>query len=141
MSTKGWFVCCQWKDGSTSWERLSNLKESNWVQVAEFGILMGIALEPGFNWWVFCVLKKWEAIIMLVKHHNVKYLKKTHKYNLPPPKPVDDALAIDRHTGSTLWVDAIAKEMQNVKVAFDAVEDGWNVPHGFQFVKCHDFWY
>ncbi|KAI2505177.1 Reverse transcriptase (RNA-dependent DNA polymerase) [Fragilaria crotonensis] len=28
-STKGWRLCVEWKDGSTSWERLADLKESN----------------------------------------------------------------------------------------------------------------
>ncbi len=86
---------------------------------------------------MFCVLKKRDAIILLVKHHNVGYLKKTQKQGLPLQKLVDDALVIDRHSGSILWVDAIAKEMQNVRVAFDALEYGRNVPLGFQFVKCH----
>jgi hypothetical protein len=27
-NTIGWQICCQWKDGSTSWENLSALKES-----------------------------------------------------------------------------------------------------------------
>ncbi|KAL7465848.1 hypothetical protein ACHAXS_006159 [Conticribra weissflogii] len=27
--------------------------------------------------------------------------------------------------------------MKNVRVAFDALEDGRNVPHGFQFIKVH----
>ena len=26
-TTIGWHVCCQWKDGSTSWEKLSDVKE------------------------------------------------------------------------------------------------------------------
>ncbi len=95
---------------------------------------MGIALEPGFNWWAFCILKKREAIILLVKYRNIKYLKKTHMYGLLMPKLVNDALTIDRYTGSTLWADAIVKEMNNVRVAFNALEDGRN---GFQFVKCH----
>ncbi len=56
---------------------------------------MGIALELGFNWWVFHVLKKRDDIISLVKRCNIKYQKKTHKYGLPLPKLVDDALAID----------------------------------------------
>ncbi len=63
---------------------------------------MGIALEPGVNWWVFYVLKKRDAIILLVKCRNEKYFKKTHKYGLPLPKLVDGALAIDRCTGPTL---------------------------------------
>jgi hypothetical protein len=28
-STIGWHECCQWKDGSTSWENLADLKESH----------------------------------------------------------------------------------------------------------------
>ncbi len=72
---------------------------------------MGVALEPGFNWWVFCVFKKSDTIIMLVKGHNIKYLKKIHKYSLPLQKMVNDALAIGRCSGSTLWVNAIVKEM------------------------------
>ncbi len=121
-SKKGWFICCRWKDGSTSWEKLSDLQESNPVQVTEFAIQMGIALEPSLNWWVFHVLKKRDTLILLVKCCNAKHLKKTHNYSLPLPKLVDDALAIDRFTGPILWADAIAKEMKNVKVAFNAME-------------------
>jgi hypothetical protein len=34
-TTKGWNLCFEWKDGTTSWERLTDLKESNPVEVAE----------------------------------------------------------------------------------------------------------
>ncbi len=50
---------------------------------------------------------------------------------------MENALAIDRPTGSTLWGDDIAKVMQNVRDAFDTLEDSRNVSHGFQFVKCN----
>ncbi len=83
--------------------KMSNLKESHPIQINEFVIQIGVALEPGFNWWVFHVLKKQDAITLLVKCCNIKYLKKTHKFGLPLPKSVDDALAIGRCTGSTLW--------------------------------------
>ncbi len=87
---------------------------------------------------MFHVLKKRDVIILLVKQCNVKYLKETHKYGLPLPKLVDDdVLSIDRLSGSNLWVDAIANEMKNVRVAFDTLENSRNVPQGFQFVKCH----
>jgi hypothetical protein len=33
--TKGWHLCVEWKDGTTSWEHLADLKESNPVEVAE----------------------------------------------------------------------------------------------------------
>jgi hypothetical protein len=32
-TTKGWHFCVEWKDGTTSWERLADLKESNPVEV------------------------------------------------------------------------------------------------------------
>ncbi len=57
-STRGWELCCEWKDGSTSWQKLSDLKESHPLQVAEFALAVGIADEPAFNWWVTWVLKK-----------------------------------------------------------------------------------
>jgi hypothetical protein len=28
-ATKGWHLCVEWKDGTKSWERLADLKESN----------------------------------------------------------------------------------------------------------------
>jgi hypothetical protein len=37
-TTKGWHLCVELKDGTTSWERLSDLKESNPVEVAEYAV-------------------------------------------------------------------------------------------------------
>ena len=28
-TTKEWYICCNWKDGTSTWERLADLKESN----------------------------------------------------------------------------------------------------------------
>ena len=50
--TAGWHRCVQWKDGYTSWEKLSDLKESHPVECAEFAISQGLMNEPAFNWWV-----------------------------------------------------------------------------------------
>jgi hypothetical protein len=36
--TKGWKLCVTWKDGSSSWETLANMKHSFPVQVAEYAI-------------------------------------------------------------------------------------------------------
>ena len=61
-STCGWELCCEWKNSSTSWQKLSDLKESQPLQVAEFTLAAGIANEPAFNWWVSWVLKKRDRI-------------------------------------------------------------------------------
>ena len=62
-STAGCQICCQWKDGSTSWGKLSELEESHQVQITEFPVAQGIDHEPAFNWWVKDVLKKRDQII------------------------------------------------------------------------------
>jgi len=66
-STRGWELCCEWKDGSTSWQKAVRLKESHPLQVAEFAFAAQFAHEPVFNWWVNWVLKKRDRIISLVK--------------------------------------------------------------------------
>ena len=57
-TTKGWHLCVQWEDGTTTWEILSDLKESHPIQVAEYSLAQRIGHEPAFNWWVTHVLKK-----------------------------------------------------------------------------------
>ena len=37
-TTVGWKICCNWKNGCSSWERLSKLKGSHLLQTAEFAI-------------------------------------------------------------------------------------------------------
>ena len=56
-TTKGWHLCVEWKDGTTSWERLANLKESNPIEVAEFAVAHGLQDQPAFIWWVPYTLK------------------------------------------------------------------------------------
>jgi len=69
-STIGWQLCCQWKDGSTSWMNLADLKESHLIEVAKYTKIIGIDHEPALNWWVPHVLKKRHRIISLVKKRN-----------------------------------------------------------------------
>jgi hypothetical protein len=87
-SNIGWQVCCQWKDGSTSWENLADLKESHPIETAEYAVTKGIDLEPAFNWWVPHVLKKHDRIISLVRKRTTRYLKRTHKFGIEVPKTV-----------------------------------------------------
>ncbi len=51
-STARWRICCQWCDGSTSWQDLSLLKELHLIKTAKFAASQGISDEPAFNWWV-----------------------------------------------------------------------------------------
>ena len=113
-STAGWQLCCRWKDGSTSWERLADLKEAYPVIAAEYAVIQNIDHEPAFNWWAPHVLRKREAIISLVKKRKTRFLRKSHKFGIELPTSVADALRIDKKNGNTFWADSIAKEMKNV---------------------------
>ena len=55
-----------WSDGSYEWIHLSDLKESNPVNVAEYAKACGLANEPAFAWWVPYTLKKKTAILKAV---------------------------------------------------------------------------
>jgi hypothetical protein len=47
-TTKGWQSCTLWKDGSTSWESLRNMKEALPVQVVEYSVPRGIQDQMAF---------------------------------------------------------------------------------------------
>ncbi len=53
------------------------------------------------------------------------------------PKTVNKALALDKKNGNTLWADAIAKELKDVRVAFKILLDGQSAPIGYQKIHCH----
>jgi hypothetical protein len=48
-STIGCQLCCQWRDGSTSWQNLANLKESHPIDTAKYDKILGIDHESAFN--------------------------------------------------------------------------------------------
>ena len=133
-TTAGWKLCVQWKDGSTSWERLADLKESNPIEVAEYSVSANIQHEPAFAWWVPNVISRRNRIIATV---NKRYLKRTHKFGIEIPKTVQRAIEIDRENGNSLWQDAINKEMRNVRIAFHVLDEGQSAPPGHQYMKCH----
>ncbi len=136
-STVGWQLCCKWRDGSTSWENLADLKESHPIDTAEYAKILGIDHEPTFNWWVPHVLKKRDRIISLVRKQNPRYLKRTHKFGIDLPKTVKKALELDKKNSNTFWADAIAKEMKGICVAFKILLDGQSAPIGYQKIPCH----
>jgi hypothetical protein len=133
-STKGWQLCIQWKDGSTSWEKLADGKESNPIEVAEDAITRGIDNEPAFAWWVDYTLKKRNCIIPAVKR---RVVKKSHKFGIRVPDHIDEAHALDKTNGNFLWGDATAKEMKNIRVAFDIIGGDAMPPVGHQEIQCH----
>ena len=93
-TTKGWQLLVEWKDRSSNWIPLSDLKNSYPVQVAEYAVNNKIASEPAFAWWVPHVLKKRDRIIQKVK---TRFRKRTHKFGIEVPSSVREALDIDKN--------------------------------------------
>ncbi len=134
-TTKGWEILVQWKDGSTTWITLKDMKNSYPVQLAEYATQRRLAGEPAFAWWIQHVLNKRNRIIGKLK---AKYWVRTHKFGVRIPKSVDEAKRFDEENGNTLWWDSICKEMKNVRPAFEVWEkDISELPPGYQKITCH----
>ncbi|KAI2506538.1 Reverse transcriptase (RNA-dependent DNA polymerase) [Fragilaria crotonensis] len=143
-TTKGWKILCQWKDGSTDWVDMRYVKDSNPIELAEYAVANRIQEEPAFKWWVSETLRMRNRIIGKVKS---RYWKTSHKYGVRLPHSVQEALQIDKETGTDFWWNAIQKELKKVMVAFEYDESvtpeqireglakGKYV--GFQEIKCH----
>ena len=91
--TREWQLCIEWKDKSTSLERLSDMKESYCIEVAESSD------EPAFSWWTVHVLKKRHRIIAAV---NKRYHKLTHKFGIKVHKTVEKNMALDKENENDL---------------------------------------
>ena len=135
ITTKGWEILIQWKDGSTTWESLKDIKNCYPVQLSEYAMQMQLDKKPAFAWWVGHAVRKRNRIVSKLKS---KYWTRTHKFGIKVPKSVKEALEFDRENGNTLWWDAICQEMKNVRVAFEEFDGDINdIPADFQRIPCH----
>ena len=134
QTTKGWWLLARLKDHSTQWFKLKDLKESNPLEVAEYVKNNQLEDEPAFKWWVPFTIRKRNRILSAMRK---RYFRIQQKFGIEIPKNVERALQIDKETGTTFWKDAIEKEMKNVMVAFQILEDGENVPPGYSEITGH----
>jgi hypothetical protein len=51
-TTQGWSLLVNWKDGTASWVKPAELKDSYPIELAKFAKALSIAHEPAFAWWV-----------------------------------------------------------------------------------------
>ena len=133
-STTGWKFEVLWKDGSSQWVPLKELKASNPIELAEFAVANGIDDEAAFKWWVPFTLRKRDRIISSV---NSRVRKVSHKYGIEIPSSIKEAYALDTKNGNSFWRDAINKEMENLKVAFDILPDGKSPPVHYTKASGH----
>ncbi len=114
-TTRGWSLLVTWRDRSSDWLPLKDLKDAYPVQIAEHAAANKIANELAFNWWVHTVLQKRNRIVATVK----QYWQTTHEFGICVTKTVEEAIGIDNETGTDFWWKALGKEMTKVKVAWE----------------------
>ena len=134
ITTKGWELCVQWKDGSTVWIALKDLKQSYPVETMDYAKSVGIKNEPAFAWWIPYTDRKRKAILSKVKS---KYWQRTHKYGIRVPKSVEEALQIDEQNGNDYWKKAIEAEMKKINDAFKLYDGDVKDLVGYQRIKTH----
>jgi len=137
-TTKGWEFLIQWKVGEPTWVPLKDLKKSNPIELAEYALSRQLQDKPAFRWWVKDVIRKRDNFIGKVKS---RYWKTTHKYGVRLPHSVEEAQRLDSESGTTLWHDAIMKEMKHVRPAFKpwdgSIDEAKHQLRGYQRIRCH----
>ena len=91
------------------------LKEIKPGEVTEYVQATDLQEDPAFAWWIPFMLKKWDQIIDTV---NSRIMCKAHKLGIEIPTSVESVKDTNWRNGNTIWKDAIAKEIYNVKVSF-----------------------
>ena len=133
-TTHGWKLLVRWKDGSTTWVPLKDMKESHPIESSEYAKSQNIHTEPAFVWWVAHTLKKRDVIISSVR---TRLKRTTHKYGHEVPNNLEHARKIDLKNGNNFWQQAIEKEMLNVGIAFEILQDDEHTPVGWKLVTGH----
>ena len=107
----------------TTWENIYDLKHPHPVHTDKYAVSQGIYHETEFHFWVYCLLKKRDWIVDLVKKSNVHFFKQAHKFGIEFPKNVEEVHALDEKYGNTIWLDYIYNDMKDFILSFYIMED------------------
>jgi len=132
ITTKGWDIEVELEDGTTSWCPLTIVKHSMPIELAEYAITQNINDEPAFAWWVIRTLRRRNTIIKAMR-----VPKELMKYGIKVPGSAKQAYAFDAENGNQLWTEAIKKELKNVIIAFDLLENDEKLPVGSKLIPYH----
>ena len=121
-------------DKSTSWERLSDMKESYPVEVAEYEEAVCISNEPAVSWSTAHALKKG------TENHSRSQQKipqvDTQIWD-QGAQNCGGSCVFGQGNGYDLWWKAIQKQISAVEVAFKVLDEDERPPVGSQYMKCH----
>ncbi|KAL7481939.1 hypothetical protein ACHAW6_007627 [Cyclotella cf. meneghiniana] len=122
-TTHGWERCCECKDGSTSWQKLSDLIMSlTLFRLLRLHLQRALPMNHPSTGGCHGSSRREAGLSPCAQYH-----KLTHTFGIEFPQTVDEAYAINK----------IELEMENVWVAFDNLPDGVVPPSDHQYTKCH----
>ena len=133
-STAGYPLLVLWRYGSEQWIPLSIPKESNPLEVADSAVSHKIGKYPDFHWWLSYTLRKRDTIVSTV---NSRVKSVPQKYVIEVPCTVKKSLAFDDRNGNHLWRDALDKEMSNLRVDFDILDENQHALPGYYKASGH----
>ena len=110
------------------------MKETNPIDVAKYATASGIEKEPLFAWWVPYTLRKRDVIVSEVSLRVWKY---SHKYGIDIPTSIAHAKGLDKKNGNFYWMDSTTKEMKNIVIMFNFMEEGQKSPQGWTKASGH----
>jgi hypothetical protein len=71
----------------------------------------------------------------------IKSRKQTsHKYGVVIPRSIDHARELDKKNTNRLWMAVYEKEMSNVSIAFEILEDGEPAPSNYKKSSGYLIW-
>lgn len=71
-TTKGWHLLVTWKDGSTSYVPLREIKNLFPLEMAEYAVNNKLEMKPAFIWWVPKVMQKYDCLVGKLKKGKAK---------------------------------------------------------------------
>ena len=92
-----------------------------------------IHTEPAFNWWVPHLLRKKSCLVSKIK---ARLHKSNRKFGIAIPRSYEEVVTFDQANNNKLWQNAWDKEMKNIKIAFNFLDDGIPPPPGYKQRSC-----
>jgi hypothetical protein len=94
------------------------------------GLTTSMPLRGGYQ----TTIRRRNAILSAV---NAIFQKKTHKFGIELPTSINHVRELDRVNENNLWMEALQKEMFNMGIAFEVLEDRASAPKGWNKATGH----
>ena len=129
-----------WENGEKTWEPLSSMAVQDPVTLAIYAKEQGL-LDTN-SWKRFRTIAREQSLmfrtINATKLKSNRHMPK-YKYGVQVPNSYKEAVSLDNTNGNTLWQDAVALELSQVKEyeAFKPLGKNIPIPNGYKKITCH----